>query len=340
LSIKRSLSFILISSIFFFSGCSTKEVFEPQNISGEWEETNQLPSRIIDKSTNVALLENNTVLINNKNYDIKIKEGFRVLNSTKGYLLTTNIDGELHLYDISSKKLIQLSLKKTIAAASTDGDVIAVVFADGDLGLYSLWNKELLLKLDGSSSIALDSRIVNPYFMDDLVLYLTLDGKVVIVNKKLRKKLRTIIVSATEYFNNVIFFDILQNKLIVATATKILSFGSSEQRMDLEARDITHDKEDLYIATKQGDILKVSPDLHIKAKVHFPFAHFLALRVEDDKIYALEKEGYLIELSKDLLQYKIYEIDIDDESTIYQTKDRIYINNKAILLKRTNADSK
>ncbi len=332
--------FILIISSFFIVGCSTKEVFEPKNISGEWNKTTQLNSKIIQKATGVALLENNKVLIGDKTYDITIEKGFRLLGATKNYLLFTNINGILKLYNLFSKKTIQLSLKKTIAAASTDGDVIAVVFADGDLAIYSLFSKKLLLKLDGSASVALDSRIVNPYFMNDLILFLTLDGKVVIVNKKLKKRLRTIIVSATEYFNNVIFFDILQEKLIVATATKILSFGSSEQKADFEARNITHDNDNLYIATKQGDILQLSPDLHVKAKIHFPFAHFLALSVKGNKVYALEKEGYLIVLSKDLLQYHLYEVDLDNENIIYQGKDKIYINNKAIVLSNATDNSK
>jgi len=333
-------SFILIFSFLLFSGCSTKKVFEPENITGDWEKTSQLDTKIVDKSSNIALLGNNKVLINDKIYNVKVKQGYRVLGYNKKYLITTDIKGDLDLYNTKTKQHSLFSLKKTVAAASTDEDVIAVVFADGDLALYSLSNKELLLKLDGSASIALDSRIVNPYFMDDLVLFLTLDGKVVIVNKKLKKRLRTIIVSATEYFNNVIFFDILQDKLIVATATKILSFGSSEQRADLEARNITHDKKDLYVATKQGDIIQLSPNLHVKAKVHFPFAHFLALSVKDNKLYALEKEGYLIVLSKDLLKYNIYEVEIDDESTIYQGKNKIYINNKAILLSNDTNNSK
>jgi hypothetical protein len=188
------------------------------------------------------------------------------------------------------------------------------------------------VKLEGATSIAVDARIVQPYFMGDLVLFLTLDGKVVIVNKKLKKRLRTIVVSGDEYFNNVIYFDILKEKLIVATATKILSFGSSQQRAEYEARNITHDDSLLYIATKQGDIVSLDESLKLHAKVHFPFAHFLALQVHNDHIYALEKEGYLIVLSKDLLKYKIYEVDLEDESYVYPMKDRFIIGDKALLL--------
>lgn len=316
------------------TGCSTKEVFEPENVIGDWDNVHSIDAEIVDKTADVALLDDQKVLSGNDELNVTIEEGFRVVGKSSGYIAATDIEGHLKFYDIGSSKVHSLDLKKTVAAASTDGDVVAVIFANGKMGLYELKTGKLLLKLEGGTSIAVDARIVNPYFMNDLVLFLTLDGKVVIVNKNKKKKLRTIIVSATEYFNNVIYFDILQDKLIVATATKVLSFGTSEQRMELEARNITHDTKILYVATKQGDIVALTPNLKIVKKVHFPFAHFLALKVDDKKVYALEKEGYLIELSKDLLTYDIYDVDFSDDAYVYAGKDRFFVGDEAILLKK------
>ncbi len=330
----RTTALLVLSFIvaLFFWGCSTKEVFEPENVSGNWEKTQKIDADIIDKTADAALLENGNVLVGDKQLDITVQKGFRIVGAKNGYVITTDIDGHLRLYNVKTKEKTGFDLKKTVAAASTDGDVVAIVFASGDIALYALSSKTLLIKIEGASSIAVDARIVNPYFMDDLVLFMTLDGKVVIVNKRLKKRLRTIIVSAAEYFNNVIYFDILDEKLIVATAKKILSFGSSEQRLEIEARNITHEKKHLYVGTKQGDIIVYAPNLKELHKVHFPFAHFLALSVIGEKVYALEKEGYLIELSKDLLTYKIYEVDLSDEGYVYQGEKRFVVDNEAILL--------
>lgn len=322
-----------------FTGCSTKEVYEPKEVAGQWQSFKKIDAELIDKTADIAQLDNGKVLAQNEEINATIPEGFRVVGKSGGYILFTDIDGHLRLQNIMTKKVARLDLQKTIAAASTDGDVVAVVFANGKMALYKLDSKELLLKLEGGTSVALDARIVNPYFMNDLVLFLTLDGKIVIVNKNLKKRLRTIIVSATDYFNNVIYFDILQERLIVATGTKILSFGTSQKRAELEARSIDHDKNHLYVATKQGDILQLSPDLDTLSKAHFPFAHFLALRVYGNSIYALEKEGYLIQLSKDLLSYKVYDVDISDDSYVYSGKDRFFVGDEAVLLHK-DADSK
>ena len=327
---KRFL-FSLFSFALFFAGCSTKEVFEPKQTAGEWEAVKSIDAEVVDKTADVAQLENAKVLAGNEELNVSIAPEFRVVGKSGEYVLSTDIDGHLRLHNIKSGKTTQLDLKKTIAAASTDGDDVAVVFANGKMALYDLASKELLLKLEGATSIALDARIVNPYFMNDLVLFLTLDGKIVIVNKNLKKRLRTIIVSAAEYFNNVIYFDILENRLIVATGTKILSFGKSQKRVELEVRNVDHDGKNLYVATKQGDIVKLSPDLDIKSKAHFPFAHFLALRVYEGSIYALEKEGYFIKLSKDLLTYSVYDVDIPEESYVYAGKDRFFVGDEAVL---------
>ncbi len=323
-----------------FVGCSTKEVFEPKQVDGEWNNVKRSDAEIIDKTAKIALLDNGELLIddNRTKVDVDTKNNYRLMGKSGGYILTTDIKGDLKLFDPITKKEQLFKLKKTIAAASTDGDVVAVVFSGGELALYSLDTKELLLKLEGASSVALDARIVNPYFMNDLVLFLTLDGKVVIVNKKLKKRLRTIIVSADEFFNNVIYFDILQERLIVATATKILSFGTSQKRAEYEARNITHDDTTLYVATKQGDIVALTPQLEKIAKVHFPFAHFLGLVVKGDKLYALEKEGYLIAISKDLLTYSVYDVDIPDDSDVYAGKDYFYVGDKIVSV--NNAKSK
>ncbi len=306
-------------------------MYEPKDIAGEWESIKSAPNTIIQKAQNVALLENRLVFDGKKELPVKLQENFRLLGQSSGYILSTNIDGVLRFQkDDNTTK--ELQLKKTIATAATDGDVVAVVFASGDLALYGLDSQELLLKIDSASSIALDSRVVAPHFMDDLVLFFTLDGKVVIVNKKLRKKLRTIIISSSEYFNNDIYFSILKNQLIIATASKILSFGQEQKRVEYEARVITHDKNYLYVATKQGDIIKLTPTLEFVAKAHFPFAHFLGLAIKNNKVYALEKEGYLIALDEELLGYKIYEADIDTDSIIFSADGKFFVDGEVVIL--------
>jgi len=174
-------------------------------------------------------------------------------------------------------------------------------------------------------------RIVNPYFMNGLVIFSTLDGKIIIVNTKLKKKLRTVIISSSDYFNNVIDFHIVDNKIIAATDSKILSLTKKEIRQKYEIRNIAYDEKVIYITTKQGEVIALTPDLQVLSKVKFPFAHFLGLISRCEKLYTLDKEGYVITINKITFDYKVQELDFDDGFVL--TGDNLfYVNDKKILV--------
>jgi hypothetical protein len=310
----KTLSFVLLTlSILFFGACSSKKVFEPKNVAGSWDKHGSSAEGVADITSNVAMLENRTVLAKDKIIDITIAESYRLLAKSDGWIISSTIDGNLMLQFISDKNMIEkFELKKTIASASIKNDMLAVLFADNEMALYSIATKELLLKEQGDPSLAVDSRITSPHFMGELVLFPTLDGKVVIINSKLKKKLRTIIVSSEEHFNNIIYFNVIDNKIIAATGNKILSISTKEEREKYEIRTIAYDNKDIFLTTKQGEVVSITPDLKLNAKTKFPFAHFLGMITTENKVYLLEKEGYIIELSKDLKEQKIYEADIEN----------------------------
>lgn len=328
--------FILFATVFalFFGACSSREVYEPKLVKDDWSFQGSSEERIVDVSLDVAMLESRKVLLKDRVIDLTIEESYRLLGSSDGWVLSSNIDGQLTIDFIEDKSMKKsFNLKKTIAGASIKDDVLAVLFADNEMALYSISNASLLVKIQGTVPVAVDSKIVNPYFMNDLVLFLTLDGKIVIVNSKEKKKLRTVIVSSEENFNNVIYFNVIDNKLIAATGNKILSMAAKEIRVSYETRNIIYDDKDIFIATKQGEIISLTPDLQVNAKVKFPFAHFLGLIVYKDKVYALEKEGYIIELSKDLLKYSVYEADVED-GYVFVAESMFYIDDEYISLEQ------
>ena len=327
----KNISILLISVLaVFFSACSSKQVYKPKLVSDDWDKYGSAKEKIVDVASDVALLENGKVRIKDKIVDIKINKSNRLVGVSDGWLISSNSNGNVTLQFIEDKSMIEkFKLKKTIAAASVKDDILAVLFADNEMALYSISSKKLLLKEQGTEVVVVDSRIVNPHFMNDLVLFLTLDGKIVIINSKLKKKLRTIIISSEEYFNNVIYFNVLDNKLIAATGYKIFSMAQKEIRANYEIRDIAYDKKNIYIATKQGEVISLTPTLEVNSKLKFPFAHFLGLIVTKDKIYALEKEGYIIEMSKDLLKYKVYDVDVE-EGFVFVGDKAFYVDDEYI----------
>ena len=324
--------FVLLITAFaiIFTACSSKEVYEPKLIKDEWVLDLSSEKTIIEVCSDVALLENREVLLKDKIIKTTLKDSHRLLGSSDGWILSSSVDGNLTIDFIDDKTMTkQFNLKKTIAGASIKDDILAVLFANNEMALYSISNQDLLVKVQGGTPAVVDSRIVNPYFMNDLVLILTLDGKVVIVNTELKKKLRTIIVSSEDNFNNIIYFNVVDSKLIAATGHKMLSMATKEIRVSYEIRNIVYDNKNIFITTKQGEVISLTPDLQVNTKVKFPFAHFLGLIVHNDKVYALEKEGYIIEFSKDLLTYDVHHFDMED-GYIFVADKMFYINDKFI----------
>lgn len=311
------MRYLLISLItifaLLFSACSSKEVYKPVHVEDDWENAGSSDVTIKNISPDAALVEDRKVLASGKALDITIPEDDKLLGYSDGWVISANIDGNLTLqYSADSSMVEKFKLKRTIATASVKNDILAVLFTNNEMALYSIANKSLLLKEQGDAPIVVNSKIVKPYFKDDLVLFSTLDGKVVVINSKSKKKLRTIIVSSEEYFNNIIYFNLVDNKIIAATGHKILSLAKKEIRVSYDIKNVVSDGKDIFLSTKQGDVISLTPDLQQKAKLKFPFAHFLGMIVNDDKLYILEKEGYIIEISKDLLKYKVYDVDVDD----------------------------
>jgi len=327
--------FILFASLVLviLSGCSTKEVFKPAEVNDDWSKYGEFNENIVDTSLNVALLEDGSVLTNDGIIKVNIGEDDRVVSYSDSWVISASLDGKMTLTSSDDPSLQEkFTLKKTVASASIKDDTLAVLFADNEIALYSISSKELFFKEQGSESLAVNTKIVNPYFLNDLVVFSTLDGKIVIVNAKLKKKLRTVVVSAEDNFNNVIYFSMVDNKILAATGYKILSMSEKEVRVPYEIRNIVYDEKNIYVATKQGEIVSLTPDLQLNGKLKFPFAHFLGMISHEDKLYILEREGYVIVVNKNMKDYSVHEADVDD-GFIFVTDDAFYVQDEKILVK-------
>ena len=58
--------------IVVFSGCSTKKVFEPNIIKDDWQHYGTTENVVIDKTSDVALLQNRSVLTRDSVLDVKV----------------------------------------------------------------------------------------------------------------------------------------------------------------------------------------------------------------------------------------------------------------------------
>lgn len=317
---------ILLFSFIIFSGCSSKEYFSPEVVKAEWDKQQFMDESIIGTTADGAVLKNGQIVTKKGVQDFTLPEGYGYVGQSDGWIIASKVNGELLLQSIDDQSTeISLDLKKTIAGVTVKGDKVAVLFATNEMALYKLSTKELIFKESGNAPVAVDMRIVNPYFLNELVLYLTLDGKIVIINSDTKKVLRSMLVSSEENFNNIIYFNVVDNVMVAATGYRLFSLSEKERREKYEMRDIIFSDEGIWITTKEGEVVALTPSLQLKAKRKYPFAHFLGMILTEDKIYLLEREGYMIELSKDLSQSDVYELNIDD-GYVYVGDKAFYVN--------------
>ena len=322
---KLYLSTALLA-LFIFSGCSSKEYFAPEVVKDDWDKQEFLDETIITTTADGAVLDNGQILTKEGVQEYFLPKGYSYIGQSDGWIIASKVNGDLLLQSIEdSTTEITFELKKTVAGATVSGDKLAVIFATNDMALYQLSTKELLLKEGGNAPIAVDTRIVNPFFLNELVLFLTLDGKVVIINSDSKEVLRSMLVSSEENFNNIIYFNVIDNVMVAATGYRLFSLSEKERREKYEMRDIIFNEEGIWVTTKEGEVIALTPSLQLKAKRKYPFAHFLGMIMTDDKLYLLERQGYIIELSKDLATSDVYELNIDD-GYVYVGDKAFYVN--------------
>jgi len=330
---KSLLMLLAIMGTVVFQGCSSKEVYKPDNIKGEWRSAGHLSSSISHITQGAAVLENGNLLVKSGEKKQKIPQGFTLLNVSGGWVITRNTLNDLELIpENTTGEHVILELKRTVAACSIQDDVIAILFANNEMALYSLSTKKMTFKETSNAPVAVDARIINPYFLKDLVVFSTLDGKVVIVNESTKKLLRSIIVGSEDYFNNITYLSMIENNLIASTGSSVLSLSQKEAREKYDVRDIVSNTDGIWLTTKQGEVVALSPNLQYKGKKKFPFAHFVGLSVQSDRVYAIEQGGYMIALSKNLLSADVYDIDMDHNS-VFTGDDRFYFADRYIDIK-------
>ncbi|MDD5386471.1 MAG: hypothetical protein PHQ22_04670 [Sulfuricurvum sp.] len=322
-----------VFSILLLSGCSQKEVYKPENIKGEWRTAGHLSAPISQVAQSGAVLANGNILTKAGEKKQKIPADFRLLNITDGWIITQNSTNDLELIpeDGVSEHVI-IDLKRTVAAASIQGDTLAILFGNNEMSLFSLQTKKMTFKESSNAPIAVDARIANPYFLKDLVVFLSLDGKIVIVNVTDKKLLRSIIVGSEEYFNNITYLNVIENTMVASTGNTVLSLSEKENREKYEVRDIAYTEDGIWLTTKQGEVIALSPTLQYKGKKKFPFAHFVGISIQNDRVYVLEHGGYMIALSKNLLSFDVYDIDMK-HNAVFVGDRKIYFDDRYIEIK-------
>ncbi|GAA7269523.1 plasminogen-binding protein PgbB [Helicobacter pylori] len=210
----------------------------------------------------------------------------------------------------ASQQSIIIPLETFALSASVKGNLLAVVLADNSANLYDITSQKLLFSEKGSPSTTINSLMAMPIFMDTVVVFPMLDGRLLVVDYVHGNPtpIRNIVISSDKFFNNITYLIVDGNNMIASTGKRILSVVSGQEfNYDGDIVDLLYDKGILYVLTLDGQILQMDKSLRELNSVKLPFASLNTIVLNHNKLYSLEKRGYVIEVDlNDFNSYNVY----------------------------------
>ncbi|WQZ65420.1 plasmid stabilization protein [Helicobacter pylori] len=210
----------------------------------------------------------------------------------------------------ASQQSIIIPLETFALSASVKGNLLAVVLADNSANLYDITSQKLLFSEKGSPSTTINSLMAMPIFMDTVVVFPMLDGRLLVVDYVHGNPtpIRNIVISSDKFFNNITYLIVDGNNMIASTGKRILSVVSGQEfNYDGDIVDLLYDKGTLYVLTLDGQILQMDKSLRELNSVKLPFASLNTIVLNHNKLYSLEKRGYVVEVDlNDFDSYNVY----------------------------------
>lgn len=326
------MKYILVSllSVFLFTACSGKKYFEPEDTSSNIElNEKSIPATIKSFNKIGATLEDNKVITKNGISQNELPEGFEFLNLTEdGRIIATNYIDKILIGNQERK------VSEVVVSASLRNEKLALIYSNNSMELIDINTNKTLFKEYLPISLANDTRITNPFFMGNLILFPSLNGRVIIVSSVNNEAVRNISVDPDSQFNNIIYIGVIESNqtLIVASPNRVVSISPRDViSKEYDLRDIIVNNNDIYIATIDGQIIKLNATLDQVAKKKYKYAKIHALAFSDS-LYAVESQGFLINIDENFDKDVIYDFSFDNEERMIAIGNKIYFGSDYITL--------
>jgi len=310
-----------------FSGCSSKQYYEPTSTYSL--STTSMGDKIVHYSRDGATLASGKVLTKTQTVDLKLQEGFYFINNSRNAAITADLNGNCN---IVTKNGIAESIKfpEALVAGTLIGRQLVYVLQNNHYGVYNFAQKKVVYDNKSNKAFAIDTRIANPLIIDKLVVIPTLDGKLIVLDLSTMKIAKEMYVSTESTLNNIIFLGKIRNTLIAATPYRVLSISSNgKKELDRPISEVLTDNNSVFVFATDGKILKLNESLSIVSEKKFKFAHFSVAALGRDKVFALDKQGYLIVANKSLSKHRVYKLS-EIDSYAFVSQEKLYLDDEIV----------
>jgi len=328
------LSFaVLTATALLFSGCSSKQYFEPEQTFSADAAASSYGGTIVDQSRDGATLKSGHYIGKSGLSKINLGENYRFLSESRSYVLAGSVDGKLKIINKKSGNIVRtVNMEVPVVSAGIENGLVAYVLNDNTFGLYNVSTDKKLIENRSEKTFAIDTRAATPMFIDNLAVIPMLDGKIIVLSKDDPENATVVYLSSQEAFNNVIYLGRTGNTMVAATSRKLITIGDlGQQELSANISDVAILKGQVYIFTKEGEVIKLDNTLNPIAKKKFKYVHFSAATAVAGKVYGLDQGGSLIVLNSNLNKYKIYDIG-ETDTPVFITGSKLYKGGKIIHL--------
>ncbi|MBO7370862.1 MAG: L-seryl-tRNA selenium transferase, partial [Campylobacter sp.] len=306
--------------------------FEPfdENVAGKTSFVESLPAKIINATAQGATLANGNVISKNGvNSNIKLAKGEKFLGEFEGKFIYTTEKGALKVSDESGNLLVDTHIDTQALSAAINGDDLAVVAANNSVYLIKISSNSIVLNQKLREAYAVDSRVASPIFVEQLVVYPSLDGLLVVADRHSGRIVRNIVVSNQPFFNNSIDLKLLGDNMYATTPTKILLVSTMGNRSyNGEIRSVLFGNDRIYAFLKDGVVDMLDLNLNkIKSK-KFTFALFAGAGIAGNSLNIVEKTGYLIKTDLNLENEQIFELNDEIDEKTFVNSHAFYHDDK------------
>ncbi len=332
------MRYLFLVFFILFAGCATKQ-FEDKNA----KEVN------LKSKSDVKSLEDYTKkALTFKELKLKyVKPTSFIDDGVRGEYVNYDINGtELGKFKKIDKNLAvygnkikifdnnkTVKLPYLVYTASKKGNLIAIVFENNGYGIYDLAQNRLVFYKKSDDAITAKYLGAKPIFYNSLILFPLLNGTIAVVDANSLKFIRNIDISDDFIIDNVIYVNIVNDNLIMATPKRVVLFNPN---FLIDYKDSIKHIIDyngyLYVFNNEGKVIKFDSNLKKIKEKDFPFASFFAPSVCRGNIYTVTSSGYLIKLTPELnaTVYKTGQFDTDAPLRIKGCK--IYNQNKVFFI--------
>jgi hypothetical protein len=331
---KQFFSIILL--VLVISGCTTRQYYEPKDTVSSNMDDKSLDYSISQEYNSVFQKDNGQIVDNRFDKKYIAKNGialFRLINADNDHIIRADRSGKVDIIERKSAKSTSYDTNSPVLSATFKNDLIAILHYDNSISLFDTQSQKIIFKSYQSKAYTVDEKVANPFFMDDIILYPTINGNVVIVSRDKKALVKTITIDTKDRFANIKFLNVLDEKLIMASPHTIMSLSSNQNnKHNYDIRQIFIKDNLIYLSTLDGQIIKLDSNLDVIYKSKLKFGRINAIGFGKKYFYAYESEEYLVQFDEKLQIKNIFEYSKWDSDKIFIFDNTLHIGTEAIEL--------